>query len=56
MRIDSLFLTWEAWTLGEYICKEKVVDPRVLEIAIAFDSVEVSEGLTESGKLKEGSK
>ena len=55
-----MFQTWEAWTLGEYICKEKIVDPRVLEIGldmtIAFDSVEVSEGLTESGKLKEGSK
>ena len=46
--------------LLENICKEKVVDPRVLEVGldmtIAFDSVEVSEGVTESGKLKEGSK
>ena len=55
-----VFQNWEAWTLGEYICKENVVDPRVLEVGldmiIAFDSVEVSEGVTESGKLKEGSK
>ena len=46
--------------LLENICKEKVVDPRVLEVGldmtIAFDSVEVSEGVTESGKLKEESK